>query len=549
MGAISLVIAGSVSASFVAIQPALAVDLETTPETPASAPATELRESSVVAQQLVAEAGNDRKVAIGRKVLFSASGSVIPQNAGTVQYWWDFGDGSPVQQGIDVVHDYANAGDFEVVLTIQTETYNSLSTDTLTVSVYEDITLLVADGTPTDEQLESIQRQALREGIYIDSLVRKGSDAGYIVEGELLDRLQSSKEQLASSSVILVWTQGTLGANVLLSLAARQEVDESPIDISNKGIVLVTDQPLSAVARIAQRAYDALRPGYILLVKPESVGDVVTARTPSEVLNNVQASDIESRLIGVYSGRGSELRWDNPVSYGVNLMINSGIAVENILLLLALPVIATIVAFARQVMGIKTFGIYTPSIIALVFVVSGLKIGLAAFFIVLLVATLARYVLRPLKLAYLPRMAIVLTAVAASIYFVLLVGATRDIASVTLVSIFPFLVLIMLVEKFVTAQVEKGSRAAVMLSVETILVAVVASWLVQWETFRTFILAYPEALLLVPILNLLIGRWRGLRVAEYFRFRSVRSSAGSETLYPVNTTITSTRSNAKKKGK
>jgi hypothetical protein len=47
------------------------------------------------------------------------------------------------------------------------------------------------------------------------------------------------------------------------------------------------------------------------------------------------------------------------MSYFVNVLINNGIPDNTIALLLLLPVIATVVAFMRQVIGITTFGIYT----------------------------------------------------------------------------------------------------------------------------------------------------------------------------------------------
>ncbi len=58
-------------------------------------------------------------------------------------------------------------------------------------------------------------------------------------------------------------------------------------------------------------------------------------------------------------------------------MINQGVSEEAIILLLMLPIVATIIAFSRQVIGIKGFGIYTPLIISFAFLATGLKYGLA----------------------------------------------------------------------------------------------------------------------------------------------------------------------------
>ncbi|MCA9387620.1 MAG: PKD domain-containing protein [Candidatus Andersenbacteria bacterium] len=475
---------------------------------------------------LKAVAGNDRNVAIDRKVLFDASSSSLGDQEDSASYTWDFGDGSPLGEGIDVTHTYTQAGDFTAQLRITVG--DEVLTDELVVSVYEDIVLLVADGSPTAAELESLKQHAFRQGILLDTVVHSGTGADYVVEGELVDSLIKARDDVAKTEVIVVWTKGSLGVNVLTSFASKAENIED-LNFAKKGIVVVTDQSLSAVSRLAQSAFDALRPEYVLLTQEEALTDVVAARTSSNVLREVQQSGVSSRLIGVYSGRASELSWNNFLSFGVNLMINRGVAVENILLLLMLPIIATIVAIARQVFGVKTFGIYTPSIITLAFVVTGLRLGLAVFIIVLIVATAMRYIMRWFRLSYMPRMAIVLTVVAATIFFVLLAGALSGRTSVILLSIFPVLVLVMLTERFVTAQAEKGLGPAVLLSVETMLVAVAAYLLVTWPSFRTFILAYPEVILLTLVLNAAAGKWTGLRVSEYFRFRAVRrQSSGSD---------------------
>ena len=40
--------------------------------------------------------------------------------------------------------------------------------------------------------------------------------------------------------------------------------------------------------------------------------------------------------------------------------VDSGVPIQTIVLILIIPIIVTIIAFFRQVVGIKAFGIYTP---------------------------------------------------------------------------------------------------------------------------------------------------------------------------------------------
>lgn len=202
-------------------------------------------------------------------------------------------------------------------------------------------------------------------------------------------------------------------------------------------------------------------------------------------------------------------------------MAESGVPVDTIVLILMLPVVATIIALARQIIGVKGFGIYTPVIITFAFVETGLKYGLAIFILVLLTGTLMRYVLKRFRLLYLPRFAVVLTVVALVILALFAEGAYSHRTGLITVSIFPILIIISLVEKFVAAQMEKGPKTAVRLSVETLILSVACYCVVTWGLLQEVIFEYPAVILGLLVLNILLGRYRGLRLSEYIRFREV----------------------------
>ena len=63
---------------------------------------------------------------------------------------------------------------------------------------------------------------------------------------------------------------------------------------------------------------------------------------------------------------------------------------------------------------------------------------------------------------------------------------------------------------------------------ETIMAALLCVFIVQWTLFQSMILAYPELLLLTIIVDVFLGRWTGLRLVEYFRFREVFSHLQEE---------------------
>lgn len=202
-------------------------------------------------------------------------------------------------------------------------------------------------------------------------------------------------------------------------------------------------------------------------------------------------------------------------------MINNDVPKETIILLLMLPIIATFIVAIRQVVGIKAFGIYTPLIITFAFFETGLKYGLAIFIIILLVGTFVRYVVRSFSLLYLPRMGIVLTITAMAILLLLLEGSMSRRTVFINSSIFSILIMITLTEKFIAAQIEKGLRTAVILSIETLIISIMGYLILQWKLLQEFTFLYPQIILITIFINILLGRWRGLRLIEYFRFKEL----------------------------
>ncbi len=202
-------------------------------------------------------------------------------------------------------------------------------------------------------------------------------------------------------------------------------------------------------------------------------------------------------------------------------MVTQGVPETTIALLLMLPIIATFIAMIRQIIGLKGFGLYTPLIISFAFVETTLKYGVAIFIFVLIAGTVTRIVVRKARLLYLPRIAIVMSVVALTMLFLLYEGAYSGRSGLITVSIFPLLIIVTLVEKFVTAQIESGARSAIGLTIETLIIAIASYYIITWAALQDALLAYPWTILATLIVNIILGRYTGLRLTEFIRFRDV----------------------------
>jgi hypothetical protein len=218
----------------------------------------------------------------------------------------------------------------------------------------------------------------------------------------------------------------------------------------------------------------------------------------------------------------------------IQFAVNQGVPVSTIILILMLPVVVTMIAIFRQVIGIKAFGIYTPALIIFAFLAikaesqsfwGGIKYGTSIFVAIIIIGTLVRMFLKKFRLLYLPRVAIVISIVALSTLLLLTIGGYFSRTGLAGVSIFPILIMITLVEKFVAAQIEKGNKTAIILSLETLVISIAGYFVASWGTLILFLQKYPWVVLLTLIINVALGKWTGLRISEYIRFKELLKNA------------------------
>lgn len=479
-----------------------------------------------VKEDIVARAANAEQLnaVIGRTLLFNGDLSSVPQGV-DVQYHWNFGDGTEAF-GIDATHEYLRSGSYEVTLTIiDGEGEYKTSQDTVAVSVQDRVAVLIADQTIPQERIEELRALGLTQGVLLVVLQAEGIEQEYQEIQNLVQQINDHEEDIASADIIISWTSGNTGLNSFIELSRLSQVNNTTIErfaFADKAIVAVNkNQTISAGAKLGQTAYQSILPSYIVVADENILDDALIAEDAEQLQQELAQTDAQYQLITEYTERGlEELSPFNFMSYMMNFMINEGVPVNSVFLILMLPVMATIIATARQLVGIKAFGIFAPTVIALSFLVTGIEYGVAIFGIIIVLGTLARLFSRQIRLLYLPRMAIVLSLVALAIFGLYFVGSYFD-NSLIAVSIFPILIMTVLAEHFISVQIDQGYKSAIKLTIETLILSVTGYFIGDWTLFKTTILAYPELVLCTFLINIIIGKFAGLRLTEYIRFRNV----------------------------
>lgn len=190
--------------------------------------------------------------------------------------------------------------------------------------------------------------------------------------------------------------------------------------------------------------------------------------------------------------------------------------------LLLIPLGALVVALARTLIGIPTFGTFSPVLIALTFRELSLGSGLLAIFLILFLGWLLRCILDYLKILAIPRLSIVITCVVIMILMTLLIGVNMGSQKIFYVSLFPIVILTWVIERFSVLQIEDGFFEAVKSLLGTVLVASATYFLMNAPAIKNYLFSFPQLLLVILAILLILGRYQGMRLTEIWRFRHLR---------------------------
>lgn len=216
------------------------------------------------------------------------------------------------------------------------------------------------------------------------------------------------------------------------------------------------------------------------------------------------------------------LTWHNFFQHAIRNAVNKGVPANTIVLVLLFPVITAIIAGSRHVIGLRGFGVYTPAVLSVAFVSTGIISGVILFMIVLGTALFSKKLIQKLRLQYLPRTAMLMWGVSVAILAFLLLVGQLGMTTLYSMSIFTILIIMLLTENFMETQLSSSQSEAIQLTVETLVLAIFCSFIIGSRDIQSLVILNPEmTMLAVVIANMIVGRYSGLRLLEYLRFRSL----------------------------
>ena len=90
------------------------------------------------------------------------------------------------------------------------------------------------------------------------------------------------------------------------------------------------------------------------------------------------------------------------------------------------------------------------------------------------------------------------------------------------VGIFPIILFILLAEIFIETQITKSFSASLGMLVETVILALMSYKILSSLVIQEMVLINPEvSAITILLLDLLVGRYKGLRLLEIWKFRKL----------------------------
>lgn len=349
-------------------------------------------------------------------------------------------------------------------------------------------------------------------------------ESSFSREHALQSLVNDNLSVIREANLLLVNTADTAGIYALLKQG------EQGVRLDDLRVVIVSRVPRPVTATFAAVLELLLKPREIIvLTQPLDVFSLwrfgatsVTSENPIEAQlqkDGFVATVVNAQTVAHWSW------WRRQVVHLWALAVQAHVPLPALSLILVLPLIAFFLVILRNVIGLETFGTFSPMLLALAFLTTGLIWGMVVFAIIVGLGTGLRLALQGLRLHLVSRVAILIAVVAVSMVGLTVLGATFGIGALLHVSIFPMVIMANIIENFTNTQLERGTREAFRLTFHTLLVATVSYVGIESTGLKPFVLAFPEVLMLIIGVEVLLGRWRGLRLLEYWRFAKLMGQA------------------------
>ena len=236
----------------------------------------------------------------------------------------------------------------------------------------------------------------------------------------------------------------------------------------------------------------------------------------ADIRFSVQRNEVDPVLVAARRAQTAQSRIADFSLFSLPIQTQSVYAV-----LLMVPLGALVVVILRNVIGVTTFGTFMPVLVALAFRETQVLAGVILFSLVVTLGLLFRFFMENLRLLLVPRLASVLIIVVLLMALISIVSNQLGLDTGLSVGLFPMVILTMTIERMSIVWEERGPSEAIQQGVGSLIVAAICYGVMEIGVLKHLFFVFPELLLWVLAICLLLGRYSGYRVLELVRFKSL----------------------------
>jgi len=266
----------------------------------------------------------------------------------------------------------------------------------------------------------------------------------------------------------------------------------------------------------------AIKPPKVATNAAELASQSAQAKETEKAVTEPEETKQKIEVVTLLEQRASgDLSFTNFFPYAVSYAVKAGVPANTIILILLLPLLATIIVIFRYIVGLSGLGLLVPIALSITLLATGFTTGFIILTAILFSSYLSRIIFKRIRIMQMPKIALSMFVVSVFIIATLTVCAVFGIFDVRNLSIFPILLFILLSDRIIALFLERPLHETLTTTGVTLVLGMLGFALLSWNSFRSFILLYPEFILLLIPLNIAIGRYFGLRITEYIKFRPV----------------------------
>lgn len=201
---------------------------------------------------------------------------------------------------------------------------------------------------------------------------------------------------------------------------------------------------------------------------------------------------------------------------------NLPVAEQNMLKwLMIFPLGILITVLLRNIVGIQTMGTFTPMLLAMSLVKTGLVAGLVSFGLIMVIGLSMRALLSKLNLLLVPRIAAVVIFVILIMQTFTILGFRLKLDMISAAAFFPIIIMAWIIERASITWEEDGASNACKELINSLLTALITYFIINNDIIRHVMYAFNELNLVILFVVMLLGTYTGYRLTELRRFAPI----------------------------